>query len=79
MNLRRGPQKRNVGSSITIAIACELLAPVYGWFTEGHDILDLKEAKVLLDDKNEQDVVVFREVLERIALLAKDEVFAQAS
>jgi predicted ATPase len=28
--------------------ARELLAPVYGWFTEGFDTLDLKEAKVLL-------------------------------
>ena len=26
-----------------------LLAPVYGWFTEGFDTLDLKEAKALLD------------------------------
>jgi hypothetical protein len=25
--------------------ARELLAPVYGWFTEGFDTLDLKEAK----------------------------------
>jgi predicted ATPase len=30
--------------------ARELLAPVYGWFTEGFDTLDLKEAKTLLDD-----------------------------
>jgi predicted ATPase len=30
--------------------ACELLAPVYGWFTEGFDTRDLKEAKVLLDE-----------------------------
>jgi predicted ATPase len=30
--------------------AHELLAPVYGWFTEGFDTLDLKEAKVLLDE-----------------------------
>jgi predicted ATPase len=29
--------------------ARELLAPVYGWFTEGFDTLDLKEAKNLLD------------------------------
>ena len=28
--------------------ACQLLAPVYGWFTEGFDTLDLKEAKALL-------------------------------
>src|SRR6476646_8804758 len=27
----------------------ELLTPVYGWFTEGFDTLDLKEAKALLD------------------------------
>ena len=27
----------------------DLLAPVYGWFTEGFDTLDLKEAKALLD------------------------------
>jgi predicted ATPase len=26
-----------------------VLAPVYGWFTEGFDTLDLKEAKALLD------------------------------
>jgi len=29
--------------------ACELLAPVYGWFTEGFDTRDLKEVKALLD------------------------------
>ena len=29
--------------------ARKLLAPVYGWFTEGFDTLDLKEAKVLLE------------------------------
>ncbi len=28
--------------------ARELLAPVYGWFTEGFDTLDLKEAEALL-------------------------------
>ena len=32
--------------------AHELLAPVYGWFTEGFDTLDLKEAKALLDGLN---------------------------
>jgi predicted ATPase len=30
--------------------ARELLAPVYGWFTEGHDTRDLKDAKVLLEE-----------------------------
>ena len=28
--------------------ALELLAPIYGWFTEGFDTRDLKEAKALL-------------------------------
>jgi len=30
--------------------ASDLLAPVYGWFTEGFDTPDLKEAKALLDE-----------------------------
>jgi predicted ATPase len=30
--------------------ARELLAPVYSWFTEGFDTLDLKEAKALLGE-----------------------------
>ena len=29
--------------------ARELLAPVYGWFTEGFDTSDLREAKALLE------------------------------
>ena len=32
------------------AEAHELLAPVYGWFTEGFDTLDLKQAKALLQE-----------------------------
>jgi predicted ATPase len=32
------------------AAARELLAPIYGWFTEGFDTADLKEAKALLDE-----------------------------
>ena len=32
------------------AKARDLLAPVYGWFTEGFDTADLKEAKALLDE-----------------------------
>jgi predicted ATPase len=28
----------------------DLLAPVYGWFTEGFNTLDLKEAKALLGE-----------------------------
>jgi predicted ATPase len=42
--LLRGQGKRNE--------ARDLLAPVYGWFTEGFDTLDLKEAKALLDELN---------------------------
>jgi predicted ATPase len=32
--------------------AHDLLAPVCGWFTEGFDTLDLKEARALLDELN---------------------------
>ena len=34
--------------------AYELLAPVYGWFTEGFDTADLQEAKTLLDALSEE-------------------------
>ena len=30
--------------------ARDLLAPIYGWFTEGFDTLDLKEARALLHE-----------------------------
>jgi len=30
--------------------ACDLLASVYGWFTEGFDTADLREAKALLEE-----------------------------
>ena len=30
--------------------ARDLLAPIYGWFTEGFDVADLKEAKALLEE-----------------------------
>jgi predicted ATPase len=39
--------RRNQGRH---AEARELLAPIYGWFTEGFETPDLKEAKALLDD-----------------------------
>ena len=42
--LRRDQGKRDAARA--------LLAPVYGWFTEGFDTLDLKEAKALLDELN---------------------------
>ena len=31
------------------AAAYHLLAPLYGWFTEGFDTADLQEARALLD------------------------------
>ena len=30
--------------------ARDLLAPIYGWFTEGFDARDLREATALLDE-----------------------------
>jgi len=33
--------------------ARDLLAPIYGWFTEGFDTADLKDAKALLDEVTE--------------------------
>jgi hypothetical protein len=30
-----------------------VLAPVYAWFTEGHDLSDLKDARALLDQLGE--------------------------
>jgi predicted ATPase len=41
------------GAALTtraISEARELLAPVYGWFTEGFETRDLKEAKALLQE-----------------------------
>jgi len=32
------------------AEAYELLAPIYGWFTEGFDTADLRGAKAMLDE-----------------------------
>jgi predicted ATPase len=42
-------QARLWGEQGRRAEAQELLAPIYGWFTEGFDTADLKEAKALLD------------------------------
>ena len=50
--------------------ARELLAPVYGWFTEGFDTRDLKEAKALL---NELAAGVYRTIrrLLKVALFCR--------
>src|SRR3989442_5645207 len=36
------------------AAARDLLAPIYGWFTEGFDTADLQEAKALLEEPARQ-------------------------
>ncbi len=46
---RRDQPRPVVGEQGRPAEAYELLAPVYGWFTEGFDTTDLKDAKALLD------------------------------
>jgi predicted ATPase len=45
MSLARLWQQQGKGDE-----ARELLAPIYGWFTEGFDTADLQEAKALLDE-----------------------------
>jgi predicted ATPase len=44
MSLSRRWQHQGKG-----AAAYDLLAPIYGWFTEGFDTADLQEAQALLD------------------------------
>ena len=44
------PTLAQVESAAKRQEAYDLLAPVYGWFTEGFDTADLKEAKMLLDE-----------------------------
>jgi predicted ATPase len=39
--------KRDLGKREDVR---DLLASIYGWFTEGFDTLDLKETKVLLNE-----------------------------
>ncbi len=45
--IRRARLRHLQGKTIE---ARDLLAPLYGWFTEGFDTVDLKEAKALLDE-----------------------------
>ena len=44
-----GPPVGTTRGGVT-AEARGLLAPVYGWFTEGFETADLKDAKALLDE-----------------------------
>ena len=62
LTLARGQEARlfELRSAVTLARlwgelgrrpeAVDLLASVYGWFTEGFDTADLKDAKALLDE-----------------------------
>jgi hypothetical protein len=34
---------------MTSPVHCWLLAPMYGWFAEGFDTVDLQEARALLE------------------------------
>ena len=50
--------------------ARQLLAPIYGWFTEGFDTKDLQEAKALLaalaeERRNSPTSLIKRELLQR--------------
>ena len=49
--------------------ARELLAPVYGWFIEGFNTLDLREAKALLDELASSAFGFCRVLLPKAALL----------
>jgi len=49
MRCAGGYWPRAVGGQTGRRKLTTLLAPVYGWFTEGFDTLDLKEAKALLE------------------------------
>ena len=50
----RGRSRHSLGSCVRNQSkqeeARDLFAPVDGWFTEGFDTLDLKDAKALLDE-----------------------------
>jgi predicted ATPase len=45
MSLSRLWQRQGKGN-----IGRQLLAEIYGWFTEGFDTVDLQEARALLDE-----------------------------
>ncbi len=48
--VRTDPHRPPLAFSGQIDRCQDLLAPVHGWFTEGFDTADLKEAKALLDE-----------------------------
>jgi hypothetical protein len=48
--MRPTPSPASGATKASVRRPRDLLAPVHGWFTEGFDTLDLKEAKTLLDE-----------------------------
>jgi predicted ATPase len=43
-------QPLHIASNRRYIASKQLLAPIYGWFTEGFDTADLQEAKALLEE-----------------------------
>ena len=48
--LREAERRQGERGMSCVDAARELLVPIYGWFTEGFDTLDLQEAKALLKE-----------------------------
>jgi ATP/maltotriose-dependent transcriptional regulator MalT len=55
------------------AEARDLLAPVYGWFTEGFDTADLKDAKALLAELNRRTAARVRASLRGLTSATQDQ------
>ena len=62
-------RKRLWRSQDKVQQARELLAPVYGWFTEGFDTLDLKEAKALLDALTDEGARSVTDLIKTFAIV----------
>ena len=50
MGLSSSPKPQRSAWPFSVTVARDLLTPINGWFTEGFDTVDLKEAKALLDE-----------------------------
>src|SRR4030095_13379452 len=48
--MQHGSRTTDHATRPALAEAHQMLAEIYGWFTEGFDTVDLKEAKVLLEE-----------------------------
>ena len=70
LDIARAQQARSLelraGTSLAHLWACQgkrgeardLLAPIYGWFTEGFETSDLREARALLDELSLTAIIV---------------------